>query len=133
MENSKDFDLPSGSKLKVTPGSFEEGKELLRVVMEEAKGLHLQMDREVDFNLLKDIFCVGFSSKKIDAALAPCLKRCLYDGTKIDKDTFEPIDKRQDYLEVLFNVAQENIAPFTKSLYAKFAATLEKLAKVSQS
>lgn len=132
MDNSKEVNLPSGSTLKITPGSFDESKELLRVVMEEAKSLKLDMSQEVDFNLFKDIFCVGFSSKKIESALAPCLKRCLIDGLKIDKDTFEAIEKRQDYLEVLFEVAQENIAPFTKSLYAKFGAIMARVAKATQ-
>ena len=46
--------------------------------------------------------------------------RCLYNGSKIDNDTFEAAEARQDYIKVCAEVAKENVAPFVKSLFADY-------------
>jgi hypothetical protein len=47
---------------------------------------------------------------------------------KIVEDTFEPAEARDDYLKVMFEIAKENVLPFTKSLYAEYSPILESLA-----
>jgi hypothetical protein len=78
--------------------------------------MDLSLGQDVDMRLLRDIICAGFSSPGIEAALEPCMKRCLYNGKKIDQDTFEPEETRQDYSAVCLEVALYNILPFTKGL-----------------
>ena len=39
---------------------------------------------------------------------------------KIDKDTFEPVENREDYIQVCLEVIKENVAPFLKSLFAEY-------------
>ena len=121
--------LPSGAILEITAAPFDDAKALYMAVADEARGLKLDSKAEIDANFWKDIFCTGLASKKIEAALAVCFKRVTYSGLKIDKDTFEPIEAREDYLTVCFEVAKENVSPFLKSLYARFSPILEKLAK----
>lgn len=123
----KEVVLPSNRKLGITVGTFEESKALFTAVTEEFRGIKMDPSAEVDVNLFKDLFCTGLSSKKVDTALAALLRRCTYEGLKIDANTFEPVEAREDYLEVIFNVAQENISPFTKSLYARFAEVFQKM------
>lgn len=85
------------------------------------------MGTNLDVNFFKDIFCTGFSSKKIEKALGACLKRCTYNDLKIDENTFEPEEARQDYLPVLFEVLGEVIRPFLSSLIALLPQAIEKV------
>lgn len=113
--------LPSGAKLEITPSPFGISKSLYQAVAEEFKGLKLDLKAEVDGNFIKDLACVAVSSKKIETCLEDCMKRALYNGVKIDKDTFEPVKAREDYLTVCYEVARVNLLPFTKSLSAQFS------------
>jgi hypothetical protein len=130
----KEIDLPSGAKLKITPAPFEEAKTLYQAVLEEAKGVQFSTKDEMA-NVYKDLFCVGFSSKKIEAALWACFKTVIYEDKrgplKIDKDTFTPVETRGDYVMVCMLVAKENIDPFVKGLYAEYKTLFETLATVS--
>lgn len=119
--------LPSGKVLKIQVAPFADSKALYQAFLEEVKGLRMDPTTEMDVNLWKDLLCLGLSSKKIEGALDPCLKRCLYGGLRIDNDTFEPVECRDDYFTVCFEVAKENILPFTKSLSQKYAHILDKL------
>lgn len=114
----KEVNLPSGAVLKLQVAPFADAKALYQAVLEEVKNV-----KKVDVDwasIFIELSCVGFSSKKIESALEQCFKRCLYDDKKIDKDTFEPVDSRQDYVVVCLAVAKENIMPFMKGLYAEF-------------
>lgn len=113
---TEDLTLPSGARLKITLAPFTISKALYQAMLEELKGLKLDPQAEIDANLFKDIFCVGFSSKKIEAALHDCLKRVLYNDVRISDATFEDPAAREDYLPVLLEVARINIRPFTKNL-----------------
>ncbi len=121
------IELPSGAKLDVKLAPFADSKFLLNALLEEVKGVSIAAETQIDVNLFKDLFCAGFSSPKVDAALKTCMARCLYNGRKIDADTFEAEDARQDYMLACFEIAQANIAPFTKGLYAKYSTLLETL------
>lgn len=124
--------LPSGAILKVAPAPFADSKALYQAVLEEMK--YVKIDNQMNLNMaLKDFLCTGLSSKKIEECLWVCFQRCIYNrgvgDLKIDKDTFEPIESRQDYLTVCLEVAQENINPFVKSLYATYQSVLSTLEK----
>jgi hypothetical protein len=122
----KEVTLKSGKILKITVAPFEQSRALFETILEEAKTVHIDGRDEVA-NLMKDLYCVAFSSKKIKLALVPCLERCVYDGKKIGKDTFEDSSAREDYDDILTEVTKDNIAPFTKGLFAQFAPLLEKV------
>lgn len=121
--------LPSGKKLDITLGAFAESKALYQAFLEESKSVRIEKTDELDVNMLKDLFCMGLSSKKIEAALEACLKRCAYNGHKITDATFEDVAAREDYLPICLEVARVNIEPFMKSLFAQYGAALEALKK----
>jgi len=129
MDELKTVKLPSGAVLKITPSPFADAKALYQAILEEARGLKLDPLSEIDVNLWKDLVCVGFSSKKIEAALAKCMERATYNDLKMDKDTFEPVAARDDYLTVCLEVTKENVMPFMKSLYAQYANILKMVPK----
>jgi hypothetical protein len=124
---AKEIQLPSGATLEITLAPFKEGRALYQAIAEEAKGVKLDMQADIDGNLIKDLFCTGIASKKIEISLADCLKRCTYKGLKVTDDLFEPEDSRQDYLPMLYEVAKENVSPFMKSLYAQFGDMFQKV------
>lgn len=117
----KEIKLPSGAVLKISHTPFAISKALYQAVLEEAKQLKFETGRDLG-DILKDVFCLGFSSKRIEAALYECFKRCTYnDGKgdfKIDETTFESMEARQDYTLVCIEVAHENVSPFMNGLSA---------------
>jgi hypothetical protein len=110
--------LPSGAELKITVAQFGISKNLYQAILEEMKNLKIDAKTEIDANLFKDIFCVSLSSKKIERALEECMKKCLYKGMKIDADTFEPVDAREDYLQVCLEIGKANVMPFFRQASA---------------
>jgi hypothetical protein len=120
----REIKLPSSAILKITPASFEESRNLYQAVLEEAKNILIGSRTEMA-SVYKDLLCVGFSSKKIENCLWECFKKCTYNNgqtgdLKIDKDTFEPVSARDDYLKACMEVAKDNIHPFVKSLYVEY-------------
>lgn len=119
--------LKSGRALEIPEMPFEVADELKMVVASEMKGTKLDGAQEVDFNFFKDILLVALSSRPIKAALKDCLKRCTYEGRRIDDQTFEPMAAREDYHEVCFEVLQETLRPFLKGLFAGLLENFRKL------
>lgn len=121
----REVTLPSGAILKMNLAPFKVSKSLYQAVLEECKDIKLSFDTPLDVNLIKDLFCTGMSSKKIEDALYKCMERCLYNGQKISEETFEDEKAREDYMTVCIEVAKENINPFMKSLYAQYGDILK--------
>lgn len=119
--------LPSGKKLEIHPSPFAASKALHQAVMKEIKELKFDPNAEVDVNLIKDLYCIGYSSVEIDRCLTKCFEKVLYDGLRVTDHTWEPIEARADYVEACYAVLSETLAPFMKSLYAQFGAMLKKV------
>lgn len=119
----REVKLPSGATLKVTPAAFEISRALYQAILEEAKQIIIGSGTDMA-SVYKDLFCVGFSSKKIESCVWECMKKCTYNAgagdLKIDGQTFEPVSARDDYMTVCMEVAKENIGPFVRSLYAEY-------------
>lgn len=124
---SKEVKLPSGATLKITLSPFATSKALYQAILTEAKGLNITSKTELAA-LYKELFCIGFSSPEIEKCLWECFKRCTYNGGKgdfkIDENTFETPEARDDYMNVCMEVAKENVLPFVKSLYAEYQRIL---------
>ena len=124
----KEIKLPSGAILKLGVSPFGVSRALFQAVLEEVKDLKIASSDEMAA-VYKDIFCIGLSSKKIEACLWECFKKVLYcdkrGDLKIDQDTFEPVSARGDYLAVCIAVAKENIDPFVKGLYVEYKGFFE--------
>lgn len=122
-----EIELPSKSKLFINMAPFAESKELYQTALEELKSLKIDPNAEIDTNFLKDIFCTGFSSKKLDAALWKCIRRCTYNKQVITEDSFEKVEAREDYMQICFLVLEANIKPFTKTLSQQLKQLIEKV------
>lgn len=122
--------LPSGATLRIQVAQFAVSKALYQAMLRELRDVRITMRENVE-DMLKNLFCAGFSSPAMEDALWACFQRCLYNGKKIDKDTFEPEDARGDYVQVCVEVGKANVFPFMKSLYADFAKYVQ-MAESSQ-
>lgn len=131
----KEINLKSGAILRITLSPFAESRALYQAILDEFKPLNIGAEKEFA-QLFKDLVCTGFSSKKVELCLETCFKRCTYDNgngpLKIDRDTFEPEEHRQDYIPVCIEVVKENIMPFLKGLFAEYQQFLAIVAKNSQ-
>lgn len=118
------FTCPSGAILQINAAPFAQAKALYQALLREARGIQFSSKMELSA-LYKDLFCVGFSSPEIERALWECMELCTYNyngkgDLKIDKDSFEPVGARDDYMVVCMEVTKENVLPFVKSLYAEY-------------
>jgi hypothetical protein len=117
--------LASGKTLKISLAAFAPGRRLYQAVAREAKALKVSGADQVDFNLKKDLVCTLLSSESLEKAVWDCMDRCLYDDLRITEATFEDEHARGDYITVLIKVAEANLLPFLKDLYAEFALLVE--------
>lgn len=109
--------LQSGSSLMIGVIPFSEAKNFYQAVLEEMRSVAFASKSEMG-DIIKNFFCAGFSSKKIESALWVCLSRCTYNGLKIEEKTFEPMDAREDFTPICIEVALEVVRPFAKGLSA---------------
>lgn len=124
MAETIEVDMPSGAKLKVTPADYKVSWSLFQSLIEIAKDLKIDLNMLKNFDLkrqecleaVKDLVCSGLSSKKVEACLADCMKRALYNDLKIDNQTFDADEARGDYIMVCVEVAKANLLPFLKTL-----------------
>lgn len=123
MADAKEVTLPSGAKLKIGLAPFAEAKALYQALLRELRVIPFSAKTDMA-GLYKDLFCAGFASDEVEKALWVCFKRCQYcdkrGDLKIDDQTFEPVEAREDYLTACMEVAKENTLPFVKSLYAEY-------------
>ena len=119
----REVKLPSGATLKIGLAPFADSKALYQALLAEGKGIELNAGTDT-VSLFKQFFCSGFSSKEIEQCLWKCMERCTYNGgkgdLKIDQDTFEPVEAREDFLVVCIEVGKENVSPFLKSLFVEY-------------
>lgn len=127
-----EIDCPSGAKLKITPATFADSNALYKAIAREVRTLQMSSDRTVDVNLIKDAFCILIGSDEIEKSMWKCFSRVTYNGLKVDKDTFEPDEAREDYFVVCKEVITVNVSPFLKSLYAEFLPLVAMMGKHTQ-
>lgn len=121
--------LPSGAILRINSAPFADSKALYQAMLAEMKGVSFSAKGDMG-NMLKNFFCASFSSPVVERALSKCMQRCTVNESKIDDDTFEPAERRQDYTIVCSEVAQENVGPFLKSLFADFRKGIAMLGNI---
>ncbi len=130
MNSDDTIELPSGALLSVKTAPFKDARELYKAILREMKFVQIDFkpDSKTDFQqYLLQFFLSGFSSDEIERALWKCMARCLYNGSRIVEDIFEPVEARGDYLKCCVEVAKENIIPFGMSLYAEFRAAVKSM------
>lgn len=123
MSTRREVKLPSGAVLKIQVAPFAVSKSLYQAMLKEMKPLKIDSDMQLH-QLFKDLFCAGFTSPEIDRCLGECFKSCTYaigqGELKLTEEILEPVERRADYLTICIEVVKDNVAPFTRSLYADY-------------
>lgn len=115
--------LNSGVQLQLGLAPFSVGMKLFKTIANELKVVDVNIDTldfaklaGKDVNVFKNAILQLLGSDALEVALFQCMERCLYNGEKITRQTFEPENARQDYLPVAWEVMKYNLAPFFKGL-----------------
>lgn len=123
-----EFTATSGAKVKINIADFEDAQNLKFAIQKALKAEGFEMKDMGDI-LSSDMWPIAKlamavdCSKEVNDALWPCLARCSRNGDKITKLTFEPVDARQDYYEIIVSCIKENVGP----LFVGVSAVLKKL------
>lgn len=128
--------LKSGRELSLALAPFSIGSKLFKAVLAELRTINidvtkLDMSMELDLrkidprmiNVIKDAFCEIAASETVEAAFFECAGRCLIDGKKITRETFEAPDAREDFLPVAWEVIKYNLSPFFRGLASQLSAS----------
>ncbi len=119
MEQITVVKLPSGRNLEIRVAPFAEAKALYQSLLNEIRSITFSTETEIA-SVLKDLFCVGFSSPVVEAKMWKCLERCTIDGVRVVESLFEAVENRDDYIKVCMEVVKSNVNPFAKSLFVAF-------------
>lgn len=123
----KEVKLKSGRVLRLGLAPFRDSKALFDAICLEVKGNSLDPRMEVDINFIKDTAMGLIASEKVFGCIQVCMAKCLYNGQRIDEQTFESVEGREDFLEICMHVTKENVLPFMKNLSSKFAPLMKEL------
>lgn len=119
-----EFLSKNGAQVRINPADFEDAMDLQSAIFTEAAKAEfkidgLSVDSEFDLSgLIKAGMSVA-ASKEVREILFKCLVRCTYKGQKITKQTFEDMDARKDYYEIVLACLKENLTPFFEGLLSK--------------
>lgn len=121
------INLPSGATLLISIADFDEANRLKKTIARELasvridlKSLSLEDIAIEEIDSVKNIALQLLASDAVEAALWPCMSRCLYNNTPIDRKTFLAESAREDFHPIAWEVARYNLRPFVKSLLSLF-------------
>lgn len=110
--------------LDIKIASFEEGSELQKVVFEALRTIDFRIEYIVDKadfpKILRDVISAMALSylfePSVQKPLWACLGRCLYNGKRITKETFDAAETRKDFVPIAIKCVAVNTEPFTEGL-----------------
>ena len=112
-----EIELQSGNKLRVQKTNLDNATALLDTLIDKfstafggtaAKEGH---NGEVIEAILNGVSSVATDKKMRDQIIA-CFRGCTYNDENLSKDTFEAVEAREDFLEVLIIVGRANVEDF---------------------
>lgn len=119
-----EFISKSGAKIIINPASFETAQNLWSAVEKIAS----QENIKVGGGMINLVMAID-SFPEFKQALWPCLIRCTRNDIKIEKSTFEDVEVRKEYYEIIAPCVEINISPFVESLISEFDKRLGQLVK----
>jgi hypothetical protein len=128
-----EFTTQKGSEVRINIADFITSMKLKKAVVEAIKESDVDI-AHIDLENLKagaidsilQILLTCDSSDKVNDAIFKCLARCTYNSEKITKETFEEVEAREDYYEIVIACLKENLSPFFKPLFLQLKSLQEK-------
>ena len=137
----EEITLKSGNVLKVNVAPFIDAIRLTNIVAKafSQRGLDFKIDRDTElkfetlFNKNPDAFVKGLADIVFEEfvmnVVFKCAERCIYVkrgvSLKINPDTFEDEEAREDFYEIMYKIAYANIKPFFANLLTVLNQTSE--------
>jgi hypothetical protein len=123
----------SGIEVKIEPSTFQDAMQLKRNIEKallknniNIANIDIDLDKiknkQIDLTLITpflEIIMILDSDENVHNSIFKCLERCLYNKEKITIETFEPLEARADYYEVIFSCLKANLMPFFKTLFSE--------------
>lgn len=111
----------SGANIVINAAPWKDAKELKRAIEQQVSLNGIDITKETDIaSLLLRID----GSDLVENALWPCLIRCTRNDEKITMQTFDSLEARKDYYEIVIACVKENLSPLVESLFLQFAGLL---------
>lgn len=109
----KEITLQSGNTLRVQKASFDKANTLTNTIIDRLGGLlgTATSDAEIAPVLISGLSKI-ISDSEVQNQIISCFQGCLYNNQNLTKDTFEDVEARKDYIEVLIIVAEANVKDF---------------------
>ena len=134
-----EFKTESGADVKINMADFITSMKLKKAIQKALLVNKIDI-ASLDFSELKsgaissifELVLTADSNEEVENAVFKCLARCTYNGMKIEVSTFEPMEAREDYYEVIIACLKENLSPFFKPLLSKLNALQERKLVESQ-
>lgn len=133
------------SLLKITPASYKEAKQLERNMLialrdspmkigldniDKKNPLKSDLSDGTMGELIKSVLYLA-SSNEVEESLFTCGKRAVYGNekniAKITEEFFEPLEHRELYYPIMFELIKVNVLPFIKGLFSQFGGSVEKI------
>jgi hypothetical protein len=119
-----EYETKRGIKVVINEADFTTSMMLRGAVLKSIKNSDInisaidleQLNQEAITKLIIEAALSIDCDDKVTDALFKCLARCTYNGEKIIRDTFEPVEAREDYYEIVINCLKENLLPFFQPL-----------------
>ena len=128
-----EFKSQNGVDVKINPADFISAMKLKNSVLKAVKEsgvdiskIDLEKITAASLQPIIEVVLSADTNEDVEKALFKCLERCTYNGERIIRDTFEPIEAREDYYEIVINCLKENLAPFFKNLISKLKSLTPK-------
>ena len=109
----EEITLQSGNTLRVQKASFNNANTLTNTIIDRLGGLlgTATSDAEIAPVLISGLSKI-ISDSEVQSQIISCFQGCLYNNQNLKKDTFEDVEARKDYIEVLIIVAEANVKDF---------------------
>lgn len=117
---------PSGAKIVINPAPWKDAKELKKAVQRAVGNSEYGIDFENGVGSLIGLVMQVDGSDAVEEALWPCLARCLRNGEKITEQTFDDVEARKDYYDIVLECAKVNFGPLLEALATKLPPGLLK-------
>lgn len=120
-----EFTGTNGKTIVINAAGFKDAFELKNSIEESIKGQQLDLVKKgtslenMDIAPLIQLVLSIDSNERFNTALFKCLEKCLYDQEKITEKTFEKVENRADYYNIVIECVKVNISPFFVGLISR--------------
>jgi len=142
------FTAPSGAKVEMTLSDYSTSFDLMKAVMKAVRqgGVGSKIPKDIqlsdlaklkeanlnDLGGLADAIIDIITSREVEELVFKCMERCSYDNERISRSTFEPEDRRGDFLFIAWEVGRANVLPFGSHLTSGLKNIFQQEKKGSQ-